>query len=124
MKSASKPKERKKASPESSNLCPYCSKPGHPEEKCYYKHPERASEDFRLRFQNRIKELESKANAIRAQSCKGEEEQSEANRIYVVKSKGAILATGQHDSDWYFDDAASYHMTYDLNDFDDPATLT
>lgn len=83
MKSASKPKERKKASPESLNLCPYCSKPGHPEEKCYYKHPERASEDFRLRFQSRIKELESKANATRAQSSKSEEEQGEANRIYV-----------------------------------------
>ncbi len=124
MKSASKPKERKKASSESSNLCPYCSKPGHPEEKCYYKHPERASEDFRLRFQNRIKELESKANAIRSQSSKDEEEQSEANRIYIVNSKGAILATGQYDPDWYIDNAASYHMTYDLNKFEDPTTLT
>ncbi len=41
-----------------------------------------------------------------------------------MQSKGAILATGQHNQDWYFDNTASYHMTYDLNNFKDPATLT
>lgn len=58
MKSVSKQKEKRLASVESLNLCPYCSRPGHPEEKCYYKCPERASEDFRLKFQTRIKDLE------------------------------------------------------------------
>ena len=67
MKSAFKPKEKKKSGTESLDLCPYCTRPGHLEEKCYYKHPERASENFRQRFQNRIKELRSKAPATKTQ---------------------------------------------------------
>ncbi len=67
MKSAFKPKEKKKSGTESLDLCPYCTRPGHLEEKCYYKHLERASEDFRQRFQNRIKELRSKAHATKTQ---------------------------------------------------------
>ncbi len=65
MKSTFKPKEKKKSGTESLNLCPYSTWPGNLEEKCYYKHLERASEDFRQRFQNRIKELWSKAHATK-----------------------------------------------------------
>ena len=60
MKSSSKPKAKKK---DPGDLWPYCSRPGHIEEKCYYKHPERASQNYRERFKDRIKELQSKANA-------------------------------------------------------------
>lgn len=38
---------------------------GHLEEKCYYKHLVRASEDFRQKIQTRIKELRSKVNATK-----------------------------------------------------------
>ena len=129
MKSVSKPKEKRKASVESLNLCPYCSRPGHPEEKCYYKYPERASEDFRLKFQTRIKDLRSKANATKTRiNNQDHEHDTEVgpleNRSYIIQSKNSVLATGSHDWNWYFDNAASYHMTFDLADFIEPESLT
>lgn len=33
------------------------------------------------------------------------------------------LATGSHDSNWYFDNAASYRMIYDIHSFDNPKNL-
>ena len=89
MKSAFKPKEKKKSGTESLDLCPYCTRPGHLEEKCYYKHPERANEDFRQRFQNQIKELWSKAHATQTQgSAKNNKDNDEStalrNREYVA----------------------------------------
>ena len=35
----------------------------------------------------------------------------------------SALATGSHDSNWYFDNASSYHMSYDIHDFDNPTDL-
>ena len=129
MKSALKPKEKKKSSTEPSDLCPYCTRPGHLEEKCYYKHPERASEDLRQRFQSRIKELRSKANATKTQNgdkndADNDESTALGNRGYVTQQKDVVLATGSHDPNWYFDNAASYHMTFDLADFDNADSLT
>ncbi len=63
MKSPSKPKDKKK---HSGDLCLYCSRPGHFEEKCYYKHPERASQNFQEMFKDQIMELQSKAYATRS----------------------------------------------------------
>ena len=41
---------------------------------------------------------------------------------FVVRGKtptpASVLATGGHGKNWYFDNAASYHMSYDINDFD------
>lgn len=34
------------------------------------------------------------------------------------------MAAKKHDLDWYFDNAAFYHIIYNLNDFKDPSTLT
>ena len=45
-------------------------------------------------------------------------------RGYVVRTNPpSVLATGDHDSNWYFDNAASYHMSYDIHDFDNPNDL-
>lgn len=41
-----------------------------------------------------------------------------------MQSQGSVLATVHHGWDWYFDNAASYYMTYDLSDFKDPHSLT
>lgn len=62
MKNHSKPKHKKK---DRGDLCPYCSRPGHVEEKCYYKHPERASQNFGERFKDRIKELQAQSEGHR-----------------------------------------------------------
>ena len=51
MKISSKPKDKRK---NLRNLCPYCSRPGHMEEKCCYKHLERASQNFQEKFKDRI----------------------------------------------------------------------
>ena len=59
MKSLSRPKDKKK---DPGDFCHYRSRPGHIEEKCYYKHPEYASQNFRERFKDRIRELQSKAH--------------------------------------------------------------
>lgn len=59
MKSALKVLKKKKLSMESLKICPYCSRPGHPKGKCYYKNQEYASKDFLQRFQNCIKEFQS-----------------------------------------------------------------
>lgn len=55
MKLASKPRKKKKSNTEPLSLCPYYFKPGHSEEKCYYKHSESASKDFWQKFPNCIK---------------------------------------------------------------------
>lgn len=47
MKISSKPKDKKRGL---GDHCPYCSRPGHDEENCYNKHPERASQNFRVRM--------------------------------------------------------------------------
>lgn len=62
MKNYSKPKGNKK---DPGDRCPYCSRPGHVEAKCYYKHPERASQNFRERFKDRIKELQTQSEGHR-----------------------------------------------------------
>ncbi len=59
MKSESKAKEAKKTPRSSTLSCPYCKESGHTEDKCYYKHPDRASESFRERFKGRIVDLKS-----------------------------------------------------------------
>ena len=42
--SAPKPKDKGKS--HSNETCSYCSKPGHSDHSCYYKHPEKASDTF------------------------------------------------------------------------------
>ncbi len=63
MKISSKSKDKKK---DLRDLCPYCSRPGHIEEKYYYKHPECGSQNFWEKFKDQIQELQSKANATRS----------------------------------------------------------
>lgn len=41
-----KPNEKKKSSTKLLDPYSHCTRPGHLEEKCYYKHPKRASKDF------------------------------------------------------------------------------
>ena len=126
MKSSSQPKDRKK---NPGDLCPYCSRPGHIEEKCYYKHPERASQNFRERFKDRIRDLQSKAHATRSYIDVEvniddiSEPHLFENRGLIAQNKGRILATGGHDKSWYFDNTASYYMIFDLADFQ-KATLS
>ena len=127
MKSTSKATETKK-SPSSSTLsCPYCKKSGHTEDKCYYKHPERASEGFRERFKSRIADLKSRNQAsVRSpQDQDTETVNDDRPRGYMVRTNlpTSALATGSHDSNWYFNNAASYHMSYDIHDFDNPTDL-
>ena len=120
MKISSKPKDKKK---DLRDLCPYCSRPSHIEEECYYKHPERASQNFWERFRDQIQELQSKANATRSHRNvevdidNAFEHLSSENRAFIAKTKGRILATRGHDKNWYFDNTASYHMTFDLANF-------
>ena len=63
MKRLSKSKDKKK---DPGDLYPYCSRPGHIEENCYDKRPKRASQNFRKRFKDRIRDLQSKANETRS----------------------------------------------------------
>ena len=53
MKNSSPPMDRKK---DPGDLCPYCSRPCHIEEKCYYKHPNVQAKTFerglRIRSEN------------------------------------------------------------------------
>ncbi len=39
------------------------------------------------------------------------------NQDFTAHNKGRILATGEHDKSWYFDNKASYLITFDLADF-------
>ncbi len=120
MKSSLQPKNRKK---NIEDLCLYCSKPVYIKEIYYYKYPERASQNFQERFKDRIKELQSKAHATRSHiefevniDHVSEPHLSE-NQGLIALNKRRILATGGNDKSWYFDNAASYHMTFDLADF-------
>lgn len=61
IKFISKPKEKKKSSSKPLDLCPYCIKPNHVEDKCYYKQQERASKNFWQKFQSWIKSFDLKS---------------------------------------------------------------
>lgn len=127
MKSASKATEAKKTSSSSTLSCPYRKKSGHTEDKCYYKHPKRASEGFRERFKGRIADIKSRNQPSVRSSQDQETEALNDDRLrgYIVWTKPPIsaLATGSHDSNWYFDNGASYHMSCDIHDFDNPKDL-
>ena len=129
MKTASK--ETKKSAVTTIFPCPYCRKGGHIEDKCYYKHPERASDSFRERFKDRIADLKSRHS--RSATTAHQESDSEAttdsrNHGWMVRTQqllsNSALSTSTHDSSWYFDNAASFHMTYDSNDFETPEQLS
>ncbi len=66
MRSASKATEAKKTPSSSMLSCPYCKKSGNTEDKCYYKHPKRASEGFRDQFEGRIVDLKSRNRSVRS----------------------------------------------------------
>lgn len=125
MKSASKATETKKSTGPSHPPCPYCNKGGHIEEKCYYKYPEQASQSFRDRFKDRIADLKSKnQGSTREAHDQDHLSLDNRNRGWMVRQPSpSALSTGSHDTSWYFDNAASYHMSYDLTDFEDPAHL-
>lgn len=46
MKSSFKLHESRKSIGPTSDACPYYNKSGHSKDKCYYKHPKQASENF------------------------------------------------------------------------------
>lgn len=129
MKISSKPRDSKKILGPSTDSCPYCNKTGHPEDKCYYKHPDRASESFRERFKDRIADL-AKCNGSSARLARNINSipmPEFQNCGFMVRRKisspTSALATGSFDSNWYFDNAASYHMSYDITDFENPNHL-
>ncbi len=109
MKSLSRPKDRKK---DPGDLCLYCSRPGHIEKKCYYKHPERASQNFREKFKDRIREFQSKAHATRSpinvkvNIDNVSEPHLSENRGLIAQNKEGVLPIGGNDKSWYFDSAA------------------
>ncbi len=126
MKNAFKATEAKKTPSFSMLSCPYCKKSGHTKDKCYYKHPERASEGFRERFKGRIIDLKSRNLSVRSPQDQDSETVNESRpRGYIFRTNlpTSALATRSHDSNWYFDNAASYHMVYDIHDFDNPTYL-
>lgn len=86
MKSSFKPKDKKRSP---GDLCPYCSRPGHAQDKCYYKHPERASQKFRERFKDRTTELRAKARSTKGQDEFNAEEIPEpySSEIEVILPK-------------------------------------
>ncbi len=126
MKSASKATEAKKT-PRSSTLSySYCKKSGHTEDKCYYKHSARASDSFCEQFKSRIVDLKSRNQSVRSpQDQDNETVNDDCPRRYMVQTNlpTSALATGSYNSNWYFDNAASYHMSYDIHNFDNPTDL-
>ena len=100
MKSASKGIEARKPLSSSTISCPYCKKSGHTEDKCYYKHPERASESFRERFKGRIADLKSRNQASSRSHLPQDIEalNNDRPRGYMVRTSplASALTTGSH----------------------------
>lgn len=125
MKRASKATETKKSNGHSHSPCPYCSKYGHMEEKCYYKHPEQASPSFRDCFKDWIADLKSKNEGL-IREAHGQDHSLPDNRSsswIVRQAPSSAFSTRSYDTSWYYDNTASYHMLYDLKDFKDPTHL-
>lgn len=101
MKSASMATEAKKILSSSTLSCPYCKKSGHTGDKCYYKHPERASEGFRDRFKGRIADLKSRNQASRRspQDQNTEALNDDRPRGYMVRINSLTSSSeaGSHD---------------------------
>lgn len=129
MKTAAKGNESKKPSIAPTITCPYCSKGGYTEDNYYYKHPKQASKCFQKRFKTRIADLRSRhSGSTRFNQDNAQERgQDTRNCGWVVRAQqihsDSALSTGIYDISWYFDNAASYHMTYNINDFELPDQL-
>ncbi len=125
MKSASKATETKKPTGHSHPSCPYCSKSGHIEEICFYKHLQQARQSFRDRFKDRIADLKSKNEGlIRTIHDQDHPLPDNKSQDWMVRQPPSFaLSTKTHDTSWYFENAAFYHMSYNLKDFEDPTHL-
>lgn len=125
MKSASKATKTKKSTGHSHLLCPCWSKDGYIEEKCYYKYPEQANQSFQDRFKDRIANLKSKnQRPIRAAHDQDHPLPNNQNQGWIIRQPlSSALSTESHDTSLYFDNTASYHILYDIKDFEDSTYL-
>ena len=95
------------------------------EEKCYYKNLKQASQSFRDRFKVQIASLKSKNERLTREAY-DQDHFLPNNRSRGRKFRQApssAFSTRSHDTSWYFDNTASYYLSYDLKDFEDPTHL-
>lgn len=83
-------------------------------EVCWVANPDKASEGWADRFKDRIEEFRKKKN----------EKENPSERSKIPKAACAKTLTINRDSGWYFDNAASFHMSYSEAYFiDEPRPL-
>ena len=111
------PKSKDKGKSSFNKTCSYCSKPGHNERNCYYKYPNKGGDVFRERNKDKIAELRHTA---------GHKNAKDRPRVAGLQNTRGFVAqnmtfstSSANDDGWYFDNAASFHMTCDLADFED-----
>ncbi len=112
---AAKSKDKCKSS--SNETCSYCSKPGHNERNCYYKYPNEEGDAFRERNKDKIAELRYTSGHQNAKDRPGVAGLRNV-RGFVAHNTTFSTRSAQDDK-WHFENAASFHMTCDLADFED-----
>ena len=113
---ALKPKDKGKSHSNKTYL--YWSKPGHSDYSCYYKYSKKASDMFQEKQRDKITKLKCTI---------GNKNSKERLQTFGLCNTWEFIATNvvthttnsSKDDKWYFNNDASFHMTYDLIDFKD-----
>ena len=98
----------KSQNPNTDQKYSFCNLRFHTDKKCWYKHPELATDGWRESHKEKVEELRQKSKESKAKTAPSSE----------TKKKGGMVTRANKtvpykDPAWYMDSAASYHMTYD-----------
>ena len=100
--------QSKSQNPNADQKCSFCNLHFHTDKKCWYKHPELATDKWQESHREKVEELRQKSKESKAKTAPSSE----------TKKKGGMVTRANKtvpykDPAWYMDSAASYHMTYD-----------
>lgn len=83
--------------------CDYCHSSRHQDGKCWFKHPEQATREWRERNKDKIEKMR----------------QQTTERSQALLVRAAKAGASSKDNAWYLDSAASVHLTHDISWFGD-----
>lgn len=97
--------------------CGYCRSLKHKEADCWLKYPHKAPDGWREDNQDRINELKKKKRSTNKKDSgtankAADGSTADPQKSLLVKTATANRAATRRDPRWYFDSAASIHMTY------------
>jgi Pol polyprotein len=121
--SADRPRSRdgSQSGRSSKKRCSYCGAFNHTDDICLYKYPERATDEFRRKYQSTIKYFKEKHAGDSGSSDSELQRIIQLQPAFMAQASSAIATNSiQHanfPTSWHLDTCASYHMCPNRNAF-------